>query len=331
MTIERKSFPFQLEEKGLDPEARTIKGYAAITGNIDDGEDVIDKGALKKTLAEQGPRVKVFYIHDFWEPIGRPIVTDDDVLMLQEVPRAKLPKLIRDRYPEATGGLYSEFHVSPTRRGNDALALVRDSVLDEMSIGFDVVKFEMEETSDGRTIRHLKEIRLWDISLVPLAMNAAAIVTDLKLAELAQELQKQMGPMGRERALERLTKLLAAEVKVEETEDYIEIPVKDAGDFVDDSFRTITLSEDEGIQAVIGKLKSDPDGPTHVQKYRFDKEKGWTMAKAKAWVEEHEEDDKALAVEVPPAEDTDGAVKALARAKLQEALMRGEELEARMR
>ena len=70
--------------------------------------------------------------------------------------------------------------------------------------------------------------------------------------------------------------------------------MRDAGDFVDDSFRTITLSADEGIQAVIGKLTSDPDGPTHVQKYRFDKEKGWTMAKAKAWVEEHEEDDKMV-------------------------------------
>ena len=33
----------------------------------------------------------------------------------------------------------------------------------------------------------------------------------------------------------------------------------DPSDFVEGSFRTITLSADQGIQAVIGKLKSDPN------------------------------------------------------------------------
>jgi len=76
-------------------------------------------------------------------------------------------------------------------------------------------------------------------------------------------------------------------LKPEETEDKIHIPVRDKGDFVNDSFRTIDISKDEGIRAVIGKLKSDPAGPTVVQKYIFDKSKGWTMDKAKKWVEEH--------------------------------------------
>jgi len=71
----------------------------------------------------------------------------------------------------------------------------------------------------------------------------------------------------------------------EETEDYIHIPVEDSGKFVPSSFRTIDISE--GIQAVIGKYKSDPHGSTHVQKYLFDKSKDWTMEKAKAWVAEH--------------------------------------------
>ena len=75
----------------------------------------------------------------------------------------------------------------------------------------------------------------------------------------------------------------------EETEDFIHIPLKDADDFVDDSFRTIDISKEEGIQAVIGKLTSDPDGSTHVQKYLFDKSKDWTLEKAETWVEGHEE------------------------------------------
>ena len=73
--------------------------------------------------------------------------------------------------------------------------------------------------------------------------------------------------------------------KPETTEAYHHIPVRDAGEFVPDSFRTITMSETKGIKAVIGKLKSDPNGPTKIQKYLFDVKK-WTMAEAKAWIKE---------------------------------------------
>jgi hypothetical protein len=76
-------------------------------------------------------------------------------------------------------------------------------------------------------------------------------------------------------------------VDPEETENYIHIPVRDASDFVDDSFRTIDIDADKGIKAVIGKLKSDPKGSTHIQKYLFDKGKDWTMERAQAWVKEH--------------------------------------------
>lgn len=76
-------------------------------------------------------------------------------------------------------------------------------------------------------------------------------------------------------------------VDPEETEEYIHVPVRDAGSFIEDSFRTIDIDGDKGVKAVIGKLKSDPDGSTHVQKYLFAKVKDWTLEKAEAWVEEH--------------------------------------------
>jgi len=76
----------------------------------------------------------------------------------------------------------------------------------------------------------------------------------------------------------------------EETENFIHIPVRDKDLFVDGSERTITLSADEGIEAVVGKLKSDPEGKTHIQKYMFAKAKDWTMEKAQAWVKAHRQD-----------------------------------------
>ena len=172
--MERKSFPFELEDKGLDPEARTFQGYAAVMGNVDEGNDMIIKGAFKKTIQEMGERVKVFFIHDFMQPIGK-------VLDLREVPKGKLPQSVLDRAPDATGGLYVKGYISPTTKGNDALALMRDTVLDELSIGYDSVKEEMKEAEeDEKPVRLLREIKLYDISPVPLAMNPAAMITSVK-------------------------------------------------------------------------------------------------------------------------------------------------------
>lgn len=172
--MERKSFPFELEEKGLDPEARTFQGFAAVMGNVDEGNDVIVKGAFKKTISEMGERVKVFFIHDFMQPIGK-------VLDLREVPKGKLPQSVLSRAPDATGGLYVKGYISPTTKGNDALALMRDTVLDELSIGYDSVQEEMKEAEEGeKPVRLLREIKLYDISPVPLAMNPAAMITSVK-------------------------------------------------------------------------------------------------------------------------------------------------------
>ena len=77
----------------------------------------------------------------------------------------------------------------------------------------------------------------------------------------------------------------------EETENYIHVPVVDKKEFVQGSFKTIDISASKGIKAIIGKLKSDPEGSTVVQKYLFLKEKGWTMEKAKTWVSEHKDGD----------------------------------------
>ena len=74
--------------------------------------------------------------------------------------------------------------------------------------------------------------------------------------------------------------------KPETTEDFHHIPIRSAGDFVSTSFRTIDISKPKGIKAVIGKLKSDPQGSTHIQKYLFDVNK-FSMEEAKAWVEKN--------------------------------------------
>jgi hypothetical protein len=71
----------------------------------------------------------------------------------------------------------------------------------------------------------------------------------------------------------------------EETDEFIRSGHRSPSEFQDGSFRTIWISESEGIKAIIGKPKGKTT--TEVQSYLFLKEKGWTMEKAKNWFREH--------------------------------------------
>jgi len=73
----------------------------------------------------------------------------------------------------------------------------------------------------------------------------------------------------------------------EETQDFIRSGHRNPEEFEPDSLRTITLSEEEGIQAVIGKPKGKKT--TEVVSYLFKKEKGWTLEKAKEWFKQRQE------------------------------------------
>jgi len=77
------------------------------------------------------------------------------------------------------------------------------------------------------------------------------------------------------------------------TDNYIRIRIRNPKTIVEGSFRTITISETEGIKAIIGKLRRDPNGSTHIQSVLFEKDK-WTVERAQAWVNSHKEDLKNL-------------------------------------
>ena len=76
----------------------------------------------------------------------------------------------------------------------------------------------------------------------------------------------------------------------EDTEDFIRSGHRDPEEFEPDSVRTVTLSEEEGIKAVIGKPKGEKT--TEVVSYLFSKEKGWTLEKAKEWFKARQEKTK---------------------------------------
>ncbi|MEM3641985.1 MAG: hypothetical protein QXH37_08710, partial [Candidatus Bathyarchaeia archaeon] len=71
----------------------------------------------------------------------------------------------------------------------------------------------------------------------------------------------------------------------ETTDKYIRSGHRSAEEFKPESLRTITISEEEGIKAVVGKPKGKET--MEVQSYLFELSKGWTLERAKAWFEKH--------------------------------------------
>lgn len=141
---------------------RTFEGFASKFGNVDLHNDIIEKGAFSKTIQERHPKkaIKVFYQHQ--EPIGIPEVLE-----------------------EQDDGLFVRGKLADTQRSKEILELMKMNVVDGMSIGFDIVKDEIDKKSG---IRRLKELKLFEVSIVTFGANPEATVTDVKSLQMLKNL-----------------------------------------------------------------------------------------------------------------------------------------------
>ena len=145
-----------------------VKGYASTYGNVDRGNEIVARGAFAKSLArykESDRKIRMFYQHNRENLIGGfPIdqVVDDEKGLL------------------VTG----EINLS-VPQGKAAYALAKQGVLTDFSIGYGIIDAEL--ASDGVFI--LKELELWEASLVSEPMNPEAQVLEVKGATPYQNLQ----------------------------------------------------------------------------------------------------------------------------------------------
>jgi HK97 family phage prohead protease len=146
--MERRDF--NLKIKSLD-DAGTFVGLGAVYGNVDLGGDVIDPGAFSRTLSA-GKSFPVLWQHDASSPIGHCKITDtpqglqvNGTLMLSD----------------------------PTAQ--KAHTFMKAGVVKGLSIGYET----LQSTYEGE-VRHLTELKLWEISCVTFPMNQSAQVSAVK-------------------------------------------------------------------------------------------------------------------------------------------------------
>ncbi len=126
-----------LSVKDVDDTKGVVKFYAASFDDKKDSDgDIIHPGTFKKTLSENGNRLKHLYNH--YKTIG--VVQD-----------AK----------EDSKGLLITSKLSKSTAGQDALTEYKEGIITEHSIGFKPV---VEAYDDDTNTNHIKEVKLWEVS-----------------------------------------------------------------------------------------------------------------------------------------------------------------------
>ena len=186
---------FKLQMKEFDESKGTFTGYASVFGNKDLQGDVVDMGAFKKTIDEGKGKVPILDQHNWdWE-IGITTELSENShglwfkgqLYLDEDPRKEVPRA-REVYAKLLHRMKYEKPLG-------------------ISIGFDIVKDTIDEG-----IRHLKELRLWEISTVTFPANQLATATDVKqfnaLMKQVSEPAEGIDPQTIEQAIKSLQAML---------------------------------------------------------------------------------------------------------------------------
>lgn len=156
--MKRKVRNFTYHVKEVDEEGH-FSGYASVYNVIDSYREVVVPGAFANTLrkwATRGRLPPALWQHRSSEPVG------------------PFTKMVEDER-----GLYTEGQllVKDVQRSREARAFMLSKTVDGMSIGFNSI---IEEYNSETKLLSLKEIDLWEVSIVTFPANTESLITEVK-------------------------------------------------------------------------------------------------------------------------------------------------------
>ncbi len=184
--------PFEVKSITEDDDYFYFEGYASTFGDIDLGNDEVQRGAfaddVKEKMAIPGDaKLPALWQHEHDEPVGAYNFLQED----------KVGLFVKGRMPKAD--TFVSGRVVPQMRVGSVKA---------MSIGYTVVEWAMRGG-----VRLLEKLKLWEISLVTTPMNPKAVITGLKSNDAFHDLPvaAREHAWDAEAALARVKSFLAAE------------------------------------------------------------------------------------------------------------------------
>jgi len=162
--LEFKSFQIS-EVKSDDSGNLIINGYGATFNDIDDGDDQIKQGSFLETLVERAGRIAFCFQHDIHNAVGKILVINEDVK-----------------------GLFLSVMISAAE--DDLQIKIKEEIYKEMSIGYKVIESHYEQIN-GKNIRVITKIKLYEVSIVTIAMNEYATIDSMKSEEQQDFIKKE--------------------------------------------------------------------------------------------------------------------------------------------
>lgn len=173
---------FELDGKAVTAEGE-FEGYGSKFGVRDQGGDIVEKGAFSATLSSRDlTDIKMLWQHDPSEPIGVWTSMKEDSKGLKVSGKLLL-------------GL---------AKAKETLELMRAGVVKGLSIGYRTIKASNDPKSGARI---LKELDLWEVSLVTFPMLPQAQVTAVKGDWTIRDAERVLRDAGMPNAMAK--KLLA--------------------------------------------------------------------------------------------------------------------------
>jgi len=270
--------PCKFELKDLDLKDRIVKAYYFNAQTIDSDNDIISIDAYSKSITERGPKSdwpRVKHLFNHWDAAG------------------KIMELGKD---EKGGWFISKLGRHTV--GKDTLLMYEDGIITEHSHGFEPVNTG-NETIDGIEVRRVKEAILWEVTSLDkwgANMHTPVIKSMEDRNCWTKRIENLIKAFSSGKYSDETFELLEIQLKqiqelvrqydMEEKpyKNYHAARVRDPGDF---EWIKVLETFDNGIMLYGGPLKSDPEGGTKAQTYRFPKSK-FTVAQAKKWLKDHD-------------------------------------------
>ena len=153
LQVETKRAGLDIEDVATDG---TFSGYASLFGQVDLGQDLVERGAFSRSIRQRGAGgIRMLYQHDPAQTIG----TWHDIR-------------------EDERGLFVHGRLSTSSpKAREVLGLMRDGALDGLSIGFKTVR---ARAGSAGGVRRILEADLWEISVVTFPMLPGARIAEVK-------------------------------------------------------------------------------------------------------------------------------------------------------
>lgn len=168
----------------FDSVAGTFEGYGSVFGNLDLTGDVVERGAFAKTIRDAEERRATNGGRFLW-----PLLSMHD----EKRPIGGITSAREDSHGLRITGLVDV----GTPAGQAAYSGLKTGYTDQFSIGYDAVKANRDKAG----VRHLTEIKLWEVSLITTGFAANQLaVADALSVKSTDRTQRGMERVAREMA-----------------------------------------------------------------------------------------------------------------------------------